>query len=448
MTASCRICAGGSSRTSTATPVAYDDVAVDDDWCTAASSASCSPPLRAVRWGEVVSVRRARGAGRATARRARGRQLLRREPLLAGRPVPSGRRRRRRSAATARSGVGSLKRRLLALEGTCSERRPLVADARAELAAIAPTRALRPARRDLGALPHRRHASTSSAAARSSFHLDVAASRSPAARSPCSARCGSNPRSGRTGAARFGGATRYQLLVDGARARDRRAGEAGVVDRARLPLDRPPGHVVARPCCRSRVPSRRLPRRRLAHRPALAAPRDPHAAPRGRSVLASVASAAGVRLRVLDRESHSAAYAKSWEAIEAYLSVAGASRRPCSRSRSGRSSPGCGPTQTGSPTPITRTSSGRAARRSAQLEAVARARATRASSSGSPRRSRRPPSCACGTRRSRCASWPPGGPAGDEGRDAPAARPSRRARGRRSRDGLPTRVELRAPQVP
>jgi len=29
-------------------------------------------------------------------------------------------------------------------------------------------------------------------------------------------------------------------------------------------------------------------------------------------------------MRVLDRESHSAAYAKSWEAIEAYLSVAGA----------------------------------------------------------------------------------------------------------------------------
>jgi DNA-binding protein WhiA len=30
-------------------------------------------------------------------------------------------------------------------------------------------------------------------------------------------------------------------------------------------------------------------------------------------------------MRVVDRESHSAAYAKSWDAIEAYLSVAGAS---------------------------------------------------------------------------------------------------------------------------
>ena len=35
----------------------------------------------------------------------------------------------------------------------------------------------------------------------------------------------------------------------------------------------------------------------------------------------SVASAAGVSMRVIDRDSHSAAYAKSWDAIEAYLSV-------------------------------------------------------------------------------------------------------------------------------
>ncbi len=38
----------------------------------------------------------------------------------------------------------------------------------------------------------------------------------------------------------------------------------------------------------------------------------------------SVASATGIRMRVIDRDSHSAAYAKSWEAIEAFLSVAGA----------------------------------------------------------------------------------------------------------------------------
>ncbi len=38
----------------------------------------------------------------------------------------------------------------------------------------------------------------------------------------------------------------------------------------------------------------------------------------------SVASAAGVRLKVVDRASHSAAYAKGWEAIEGYLGVAGA----------------------------------------------------------------------------------------------------------------------------
>ena len=38
-----------------------------------------------------------------------------------------------------------------------------------------------------------------------------------------------------------------------------------------------------------------------------------------------MASSVGVRLRVADRDSHSIAYAKGWEAIEGYLSVAGAS---------------------------------------------------------------------------------------------------------------------------
>ena len=45
----------------------------------------------------------------------------------------------------------------------------------------------------------------------------------------------------------------------------------------------------------------------------------------GAAFVRSVATAAGVRMRVIDRDSHSAAYAKSWEAIEAYLAVAGAS---------------------------------------------------------------------------------------------------------------------------
>ena len=61
----------------------------------------------------------------------------------------------------------------------------------------------------------------------------------------------------------------------------------------------------------------------------LSGPRSPHLEVRtplhaGAAFVRSVASAAGVRMRVIDRESHSAAYAKSWEAIEGYLSVAGA----------------------------------------------------------------------------------------------------------------------------
>ena len=59
-----------------------------------------------------------------------------------------------------------------------------------------------------------------------------------------------------------------------------------MLSRDGLPLDRPPGHVVARPCCRARLPARRLPRRRLAQRPAVASPRGAHAAPRRRSVRA------------------------------------------------------------------------------------------------------------------------------------------------------------------
>jgi DNA-binding protein WhiA len=100
--------------------------------------------------------------------------------------------------------------------------------------------------------------------------------------------------------------------------------QAGVVSNVGLPLDRPPGHVVARPCCRAAYL-----RGAFLGAGSLSGPRSPHLEVRtplhaGAAFVRSVASAAGVRMRVLDRDSHSAAYAKSWEAIEAYLSVAGA----------------------------------------------------------------------------------------------------------------------------
>ena len=91
-----------------------------------------------------------------------------------------------------------------------------------------------------------------------------------------------------------------------------------------LPLDRPPGRVVARSCCRAAYL-----RGAFLGAGSLSGPRSPHLEVRtplhaGAAFVRSVASAAGVRMRVIDRESHSAAYAKSWDAIEAYLSVAGA----------------------------------------------------------------------------------------------------------------------------
>jgi DNA-binding protein WhiA len=100
--------------------------------------------------------------------------------------------------------------------------------------------------------------------------------------------------------------------------------EAGVLDRQGLPLDRPPGRVVARPCCRAAYL-----RGAFLGAGSLSGPRSPHLEVRtplhaGAAFVRSVASAADVRMRVIDRDSHSAAYAKSWDAIEAYLSVAGA----------------------------------------------------------------------------------------------------------------------------
>jgi DNA-binding protein WhiA len=118
---------------------------------------------------------------------------------------------------------------------------------------------------------------------------------------------------------------RTQLLVAGAPHAIEVLSQAGVLGREGLPLDRPPGHVVARPCCRSAYL-----RGAFLGGGSLSGPRSPHLEVRtplhaGSAFVRSVASAAGVRMRVLDRESHSAAYAKSWDAIEAFLSVAGAS---------------------------------------------------------------------------------------------------------------------------
>jgi hypothetical protein len=122
----------------------------------------------------------------------------------------------------------------------------------------------------------------------------------------------------------FGRESRTQLHVDGTPHAIDVLGESGVLGREGLPLDRPPGRVVARSCCRSAYL-----RGAFLGAGSLSGPRSPHLEVRtplhaGAAFVRSVASAAEVRMRVIDRASHSAAYAKSWEAIEGYLSVAGA----------------------------------------------------------------------------------------------------------------------------
>jgi DNA-binding protein WhiA len=122
----------------------------------------------------------------------------------------------------------------------------------------------------------------------------------------------------------FGGGTRFQLHVAGGRHALDVLAEAGVVDREHRPLERPPGHVVARTCCRGAYL-----RGAFLGGGSLSGPRSPHLELRfprhaGATFLRQVATTAGVRLRVLDRASHAVAYAKSWEAIEGYLAAAGA----------------------------------------------------------------------------------------------------------------------------
>jgi DNA-binding protein WhiA len=199
----------------------------------------------------------------------------------------------------------------------------LAADARAELAALQPPRrCYRLA--EAAALFHTTGTGHQLGRGAVSFHLDLAES-SVARRSFAILRALRVEAEIRTYQRRaFDGGGRTQILVGGAPHAIDILVQAGVVGREGLPLDRPPGHVVARPCCRGAYL-----RGAFLGAGSLSGPRSPHLEVRtplhaGAAFVRSVASAAGIRMRVLDRESHSAAYSKSWEGIEAYLSVAGA----------------------------------------------------------------------------------------------------------------------------
>lgn len=123
----------------------------------------------------------------------------------------------------------------------------------------------------------------------------------------------------------FDASTRFQLHVLGTPHVREVLAEAGVLDREGAPLDRPPGHVVAKACCRGAYL-----RGAFLGAGSLSGPRSPHLelrTPRraGANFLRAVAHAEGVRLGVSDRPSHAHAYAKSWESIEALLGSMGAS---------------------------------------------------------------------------------------------------------------------------
>ena len=221
--------------------------------------------------GHGRDLRRAGGARRAPGGGARGRLVLRAEPLRDRDPVPPGRRAPAGSAATARSGSRTSAGCSRSRESSCE---PALGGAprRARRDRAAPR--LRPARRAVRPLPCRRQRAPARArgdlAPPRPRELGGRAARVPApARArrrdrdphlpPARVRAGDAlpaPRRGEAagapGAARGGGARPAP-----------RAGRAAAEARRRAPL------------LPRRVPPRRAARRRLAQRPARAAPRAP-----------------------------------------------------------------------------------------------------------------------------------------------------------------------------
>lgn len=201
---------------------------------------------------------------------------------------------------------------------------PLAEHARAELAAIAPNRRC-DRLAEISALFHT--AGTMHLRGRGSlaFHLDVG-SNAIVRRAFALLRELRVDSEIRTYSRRaFDREMRYQLHVSDEAHTLEVLAEAGVLDHEHGPLDRPPGRVVAKPCCRGAYL-----RGVFLGGGSLSGPRSPHLelrspTPAGAAFVRSVASTDGIRLRVTDRPGHVVAYAKSREAIEAYLAAAGAS---------------------------------------------------------------------------------------------------------------------------
>ena len=200
----------------------------------------------------------------------------------------------------------------------------LSVDARAELATVVPERRC-DRLAELSALFHTAGTVHLLGRGAISFHLDLAES-AVARRAYSILKELRVPSEIRTYNRRsFDRAARTQLVLGGSPHAIDVLTQAGVLGDEGRPLDRPPGKVVARPCCRSAYL-----RGAFLGAGSLSGPGSPHLEIRtplhgGAAFVRSVASSVGVRLRVADRDAHSIAYAKGWEAIEGYLSVAGAS---------------------------------------------------------------------------------------------------------------------------
>jgi len=122
----------------------------------------------------------------------------------------------------------------------------------------------------------------------------------------------------------FDRATRFQLHVEGSDEALRILVAAGVLDRRGRPLGRPPRRVVARACCRSAYI-----RGAFLGGGSLSVHRSPHlelrtAAVESASLLSDLAATSDTKLSVIERPKYAAAYAKSWDAIESVLALAGA----------------------------------------------------------------------------------------------------------------------------
>jgi DNA-binding protein WhiA len=122
----------------------------------------------------------------------------------------------------------------------------------------------------------------------------------------------------------FDRATRYQLHVEGSAGAYETLNLVGVLDRSHRPLDRPPRRVVARRHCAAAYL-----RGALLGSGTLSGPRGPHLEIRtaevdGARFLAVLTARLGAELRVQERSSHAAAYAKGTEAIADVLVAAGA----------------------------------------------------------------------------------------------------------------------------